>query len=191
MLIEIPFNECFNAVIKCSFCINNSSLALSGYIFIWSLYPQVTFRKRSSSPYEPIKRVLISSGQLIIMSLVIQSLVLSCNIMGFHVFALASLSAFDFHYQSSFLFTSACYGSYHKATHLELRPSSRLFKVLNRILLFIAIERVHILIQSCYSHVEVSLCLNRIGLASISPSSLTIMSFQLWTFLWISLSIKT
>jgi len=175
MLIEIPFNECFNAVIKCSFCINNSSLALLtvGYMFIWSL------------------RVLISSGQLIIMSLVIQSLVLSCNIIGFHMLALASLSAFDFHYQSSFLFTSACYGSYHKATHLELRPSSRLFKVLNRILLFIAIERVHILIQSCYSHVEVSLCLNRIGLALISPSSLTIMSFQLWTFLWISLSIKT
>jgi len=89
MLIEIPFNECFNAVIKCSFCINNSSLALSGYIFIWSLYPQVTFRKRFWSPYEPIKRVLISSGQLIIMSLVIQSLALSCNIIGFHVLALA------------------------------------------------------------------------------------------------------
>ena len=141
---------------------------------------QVTFRKRFWSRYEPIKRVLISSVQLIIiMSLVIQSLALSCNIIGFHVLALASLSAFDFHYQSSFLFTSACYGSYHKATHLELRPSSRLFKVLNRILLFIAIERVHILIQSCYSHVEVSLCLNRIGLALISPSSLTIMSFQL------------
>ena len=131
--------------IKCSFCINNSSLA-QVYIHMKSL-SQVTFRKRFWSRYEPIKRVLIWSGQLIIMSLVIQSLVISCNIIGFHVLALASLSAFDFDYQSSFLFTSACYGSYHKATHLELRASSRLFKVLNRIVLFIAIERVHILIQ--------------------------------------------
>jgi len=154
-------------------------------------YPQVTFRKRSSSPYEPIKRVLISSGQLIITSLITQSLVLSCNIMGFRMSASASLSAFDSHYQSSPLFTNACCGSYHRAMHLELRSSSRLFGVLNRVLLSTAVERAHTLIQSCYSHVAVSLCLNRIGLASISPSSLTIVTFQLSTFLWISLSVKT